>query len=149
MSKPSPMANAIVVGSMPSPSADGELVVDPASFFCFISSANGPSSLSRSRMLYWIISMAMPASLTFSMDSWLMSAWLRSISARTLVVASMGVGGGLARGRRGHGEARVDARLGLLLELLQSLIDVLDGVHDARELDGEGGGDCGDGGTAR
>ena len=40
-------------------------------------------------MLYWIISMAMPASLTFSMDSWLMSAWLRSISARTLVVASM------------------------------------------------------------
>ena len=40
-------------------------------------------------MLYWIISMAMCASLTFSLDSWTMSAWFFSISCLALFVASM------------------------------------------------------------
>ena len=45
--------------------------------------------MSRAPMLNWIISMAMCASRTFSVDSWTMSTWFFSISCLALLVASM------------------------------------------------------------
>mmetsp|Transcript_4526 Transcript_4526/g.12159 ORF Transcript_4526/g.12159 Transcript_4526/m.12159 type:complete len:325 (-) Transcript_4526:52-1026(-) len=51
------------------------------------------------------------------------------------------VGARLPRRRAGHGEAFVDPILRLLLQGHQALVDVLDRVHHALELDREGGGD--------
>mmetsp|Transcript_10144 Transcript_10144/g.39632 ORF Transcript_10144/g.39632 Transcript_10144/m.39632 type:complete len:206 (-) Transcript_10144:51-668(-) len=93
-SKSCPDMNAMVMGSSAPPAAGVSASTansssKPASFRSFISCVNGLSSLSRAPMLNWIISMAMCASLTFSVDSWMMSAWFFSISCLALFVASM------------------------------------------------------------